>query len=746
MLASSNGPALRPAAAALVLALALSVVIVRPAPAQELEVEDPVKLALVEQPVWQRPDDPLGIQVRVTNTGVTPVEGFLLSITAHPVVSTRSALHQAFVGNPGAVTSAISEAHDDVVDPGSSLVVALEADVPDLTTLGSITEGGVYPLTISLSDDDGAIQFDSFTTPLILYPETAEEPVPLNLALVLPLNDIPSRGPDGVFDDPLDGPDIALETATGEAGWLTGLVAALQQEAGELEPLERTVRVRPRRPRRRGPVLRTIQIPQRGLHLGIAPTPRMIEELADMAGGYRRRVAGVVETVGSNEHQAPAARDLLDRIATLLAEEGIQPLLTPYSFPDLPSLTRNAPERIDVELGQAVEVASQALGLELEREWIFPPAGRIALESLEEMRFSNADAAQHVLFHPDVFRQAEDVAPEGCPEAFASFTCPVEVRTSQGPTVGLVGDQGLQDRLAALVQGTDARLDLQNFFAETAAIRQEIPSVEGRVAHVTVPSLWHPSPRMAQLLLAGLRDAPWLRTITPDEAVSLREPAARSDEFLQTLEPLANEPDATFYGEIASTIDFVDRFRRMQPPEEMVDRFVRNTLVAQSRLWWPSDELMEVANGYLSGTTAAAEDEIAKVTIGGPSEINLTSREGEIPLTVSNRTGFPTTLRVRLESPQRDLSLDPVLVPAQRIADDDSLQFTVEAQARSSGIFRMEVVVETPDGDLLVSEKIITIRSTAFNRVALGITLGAFGFLVVFYLLRVFRRRAEDDE
>ena len=113
---------------------------------------------------------------------------------------------------------------------------------------------------------------------------------------------------------------------------------------------------------------------------------------------------------------------------------------------------------------------------------------------------------------------------------------------------------------------------------------------------------------------------------------------------------------------------------------------------------------------------------------------------------MSNRTGFPTTLRVRLESPQRDLLLDPGLVPAQQIDNEDSLQFTVAAQARSSGIFRMEVLVETPDGALLVAEKIITIRSTAFNRIALGITLGAFGFLVVFYLLRVFRRRGEETD
>lgn len=741
MHASPNGR-VRSAATALLVAVAIALAPTAPAPAQD--VEEPVRVVLEDQPIWQRPSDPLGIRLRVINQGFAPIEGFLVSISSHPVISTRSALHQSFEGNPGAVTSAVSESFDDVVEPGESLVVDLESAVADLTSLASITEGGVYPLTISVSDPSGVVPHDSFTTPLILYPEEPE--VPLNLAVVLPLNDLPSRGPDGVFDDPFDGPEIDLEEALAETGWLTGLVTALEQEAGELEPLERTVRVRPRRGNRRRPVLRTIQIPQRGLHLGIAPTPRLIEEMADMASGYRRRAAEVVDSVGSGERAAPAARAVLGRLAALLEEDGVQPLLSPYSFPDLPALSRNSPERIEIELGQAVEVLGQALGLELERDWIFAPAGRIALETLEELRFSNADTARHTLFHPDVFRSEEELPPEGCPEAFASFTCPVEVRTSQGPTVGLVGDQGLQDRLAALVQRADGRLDLQNFFAETAAIRQEIPSVEGRVVHITVPSLWHPTPRVAEQLFAGLRDAPWLRTVTPEEAVGLREPAVRSDEFVQSLDPLRSEPDPTFFGEIAETTTFLDQFRRLQPPEEMVDRLVRNTLVAESRLWWPNAGLMEVAQNYLSGTTAAAENELAEVTIGGPAEINLTSREGEIPLTVSNRTGFPTTLRVRLESPQRDLLLDPGLVPAQQIDNEDSLQFTVAAQARSSGIFRMEVLVETPDGALLVAEKIITIRSTAFNRIALGITLGAFGFLVVFYLLRVFRRRGEETD
>ena len=714
--------------------------------AQEETEEPTVDLRLLDQPVWHDPaNDSLGLRLRVTNRGVIPLKGFLLTLGAHPVVSTRSGLHQSFEGSAGAILSATFKTFPNAVEAGGSFDIELDDPVSTLSSLASISENGVYPLTLTLSDEAGVIQHDALTTPLILYPEDPE--IPLLLSLVVPLNDLPSEGPDGLFRDPLDRSRIPLEEAVAPSGWLTGLVRAFEAQAGELPPLERTVRVPPRRKGGKAR-RRQVRIPQEGLHLGLAPTPRFIQELADMADGYRRASGqgeGEDEQVAAESEPAEAARDLLAGLSGLVGEDGVQSLLVPYSFPDIPALARNTPERLETELDEGSEVLRETLDLEVSRNWLFPPAGRIAAQSLEEMRFVDADTARFTLFHPDAFGDDELIVQEGCPEAFASFTCPVSVQTTQGPTVGLVGDRGLQERFAALVEGADERLELQNFFAETAAIRQELPSIENRVAQVTMPSLWHPSPLLSKRLLGGLRGAPWLQTVTPAEAVDVAKAQPRSEAFIQAFSALDKEPPAELFDEITETEGFLDDFRRMHPPEQLVERLRRNTLVAQSRLWWSSPDLLEVADGYLEGSVDQAEAEIAKISVGGPSEINLTSRQGEIPLVVSNGTGFPTTVSVSVSSPQPDLVLEPGSVPPQQIAADDTYQFTVEANARSSGIFPIEVVVQTSDGSLDLAYKKITVRSTEFNRIAVGLTLGALAFLVLFYLVRVARRRRTES-
>ena len=731
---------------ALFVALIALVAPVAPVTGQEFEPAA-VELRLVQQPVWHRPGDPLDIRLRVVNRGVTPVNGFLLSLTAHPVTRTRSALQESFRGNAGAVLSATSQTFAEVLEASEGITIDLDDEFETPSSLVAAAEAGAYPLTISVSDEDGAILFDTLTTPLILYPKQSERLIPLNLSMVLPLNDLPSRGPDGVYRDPLERETIPLEEAVSEQGWFTGLAAALEAHAGELPDLERTVTTRiPRRNGRRPRIrTRTVSVPQRGLHLGLAPTPRLVEELEGMADGYRRLEGSTATSVAEDAPAAAGARQVLTTLSATLGEEGVQTLLVPYSFPDIPSLARHAPERIETELDEGAEVLSNVLGEEPSRAWLFAPAGRLGSQSLEELRFTDDEVAQHTLFQPDSFEVPVTVDPPGCPKSFASFTCPVAVRTSAGPTVGLVGDQGLQDRFVDLVQRNGRRLALQNFFAETATIRQELPSIAGRVVQVTVPSLWHPPPQLLDQLLGGLRNAPWLRTVTPDEAVDLGRPRRRSDEFVEQFAALPADPGEALYEEIDETTSAIEAFRRMGPPETMVERLRRNTLVAESRIWWTVPGLADIGVDYLEESERRIRAEIEKVTVAGPDEINLTSQEGEIPLVVVNETGFPTSVRISLRSPERDLVLDPQEFATQRIDAGGSFQFTVEAVARSSGIFQMEVLVDTPRGELDIASKSITVRSTAFNLVAVGITIGALVFLLAFYAMRLLRRRREAE-
>lgn len=457
-----------------------------------------------------------------------------------------------------------------------------------------------------------------------------------------------------------------------------------------------------------------------------------------MADGYRR------DTVTRRRDSAPAraAAEALRRLRALSGRDGVQPLLVPYSFPDLPGVS----ERLDLEDGlipqfsHARQVLLKELDMDPAGEWLFPPAGRLDASTMQDL--NTADTAfDHVILTEESFQSSPDTAPEGCPEGSPSFVCPVQIQ-GPGRVTGLLTDEGIQDRLADLVNGLDPRLGVQNFFAETAMIREEAPGVAGRVVQATIPSLWHPDRATLSGLLDGLRRAPWLRTLTPSEAIATElEPGPRR--LVPTLARLKiQDPTDGLFETIATTQDLVDSFRLVRPPPPLTQRLTRNLLIAQSRLWGASALLNERADDYSAETLEETRAELEKITVGGTDEIRLTSQRGEIPIEVFNDTAYSVTINVRVESP--DLRLDETF--PQVLQPGRFQQITVDIAARSSGIFPVEVSVETPDGTYQIDSKSITVRSTEFNQVAVVITIGALAFLVLFYLVPGLRRRSANAE
>ncbi|MGH2651430.1 MAG: hypothetical protein ACRDHK_09510, partial [Actinomycetota bacterium] len=67
--------------------------------------------------------------------------------------------------------------------------------------------------------------------------------------------------------------------------------------------------------------------------------------------------------------------------------------------------------------------------------------------------------------------------------------------------------------------------------------------------------------------------------------------------------------------------------------------------------------------------------------------------------------------------------------------------FTFPVRAQTTGRFPVAVVIESPDGTRLVAESQILVRSTAYNRAALALTIGAAVFLAFWWGRRFLRRR-----
>lgn len=710
-LRSGRGRAAVRTALGVVVALALL-----PATSARAQAPASATLTLKRQPVYYGPHSRLGLSLEVTNEGTEPLAGFTLTVGLAPRVTSRSALHDSFDGGPGLTISATSFQVADELAPGTGRVVPVNERLDRRLLPSAVLEDGVYPLTISLLDAGGAL-LDEVTTQFLYYHRSLDNR--LNLTVVVPFNHVPARTPDGSFDFGGAAPGASLVDALAPEGSLSTTLDVLEKLA------------------------------RRRLRFGLAPTPRLLEEVSDLSDGYRDTTQEEVREVGPNSPEAENAASWLERFEALVETRGVQTLLVPYAWPDLPALERHlirGQEHIAAQLTRAEDVLAEVLGVELARDWILPPAGRLDAATLAALKGIGGGTGDRLIVSDRSLVGVPDPSLAGCPDPSLSFTCPVSVPTpadaTGGATVGYVTDRDVQERLAGLERTEDARarVDLQRFFAETALIREEQPGVEGRVLAVTIPDGWHPSGRMALRLYRGLAGAPWLRTVTPRAGLRLGvEPATRT--IVDSLPSAPNQLGAADYAGIESAQDAVESFGYVKPPAALVERLSSNILVAESRSFWKDPPTAARGLAYASAARGQVLAELGKISINVQPQVTLTSRRGSIPILINNRASYPVRVVISLESTK----LDPHPSSITRVFEPGQTPDKIDVTAQSSGIFPLSISLSTPGPDPVPIQTIEpSVRSTEFNDIAVAITTGALAFLVLFYVMRWYRRRNDS--
>lgn len=294
----------------------------------------------------------------------------------------------------------------------------------------------------------------------------------------------------------------------------------------------------------------------------------------------------------------------------------------------------------------------------------------------------------------------------------------------------------LDDGLAAHFRNDGNQvLAAHQFLADLAVLYFDQPGGQQRGVVAFTPRGWDPDKAFLDTAMAGLTDNPVIEPVTLTDFFSNVD-KLRGGNGSPLVRRLVGAPRSV---SLPTTATKAAR-QRLNTFHSIVDE--GNPMYALL------DEQLLTANSadlrssrqrtYVSGVEHTLDRELSRIQTPAGS-IRLTSRGGEIPVTVRNGTGYPVHVVVTVRSDKlefpggADGSHPPneITRTLDLVRRNETTRFPV--QTRASGAFPLLVTLQSPDGSLIVSHTQITVRSTAASGVGLLLSAAAGLFLLIWW-------------
>ena len=665
------------------------VIAVAPTPAVgQDQGEEQVRLVLLSQSTSMTSERPLSIQVAAVNGTATRYSDLTLTVALSNPVGSRSEYEQALDAGSVSPLDAVPRSVQGPLDPG-----ATRAFQPVELALGqlALADNALLPLTVELRADGGFTPLAVLRSAVVYIGEDPPK-VPLKVSVSFVIDESFRRRPDGVFLDD------AVEASVSPGGRLDSVVS----------------------------VLEAVPVP-----VTLVVSPLLLEQLREMADGYRILRGDTIEEVPADDPRARAAGGFVDRLTAIAHRVGTEVLALPYASPSVPAMIGAG---LDDDLAEHIrrgrEAVGSILGIETSTTLFRPPASVLTGETVEPLRAVLAEdgSTETLLLDAEVLE-----APEGLvlsPPALA------RVGSEEAGLTAIAPDPLVEQRLNG--GDEDPRLAAMQALGELSALYFEQPSID-RGAAIVFGEDDSPDPELVETLLSGLSPEPdvsWLQSVNATRVLFAE--AGPDDPDLVERDIVGRDSvgsyDGTFLLELGRGRDALAGLASVGGSQELVDHIGRNTLLAESRYLLPRDGL---AAAYLRTVRGAVRAELSKVHPPNPSTITLTSRGGSVPVTLRSDAEYPVRVSLTLSSPRlRFLEGGTRVVTLDR----EQQAFVFPVRAQTTGRFPVEVRVATPTGMPIASSTIV-IRSTAYNRIALVVTIGAALFLLAWWGRRLLPRR-----
>lgn len=640
-----------------------------PASAQSTPPAPAVGVRLVSQSVWNGPKRPLSLSVAATNQGSAPLKSLALALTIEAPARSRSVYRLSLRTDATAALLGFAFVEPGELAPGVERTFSIRQDVANLSAFG---DSAIYPLRIQLLSNE--VPVATLRTPMIYLTERPR--VPLGFAWTWVLDEPVQYGPNGVFrPGPIEG-DVA------PGGRLAATVAALVSAQTAAD---------------------------------VAVGPVVVDELRRMSAGYRiQDASGQVHTVAASTGGAAQAADVLAALTTLARRSEVELDAVPFGATPVPaSLDPRLPAGPRALLDRGAAMVRSVLGPAPSVQVVRPPnseldaAGAAALSGLG-FRIGLVD--------PGFLSQ---------PSLALGLTPPpvARVGTAGAPFSVVLPDPAVAADVAA--NPADPVAAAHAALGELASIWFEFPGTPGRGAAMLFGEQPAISPAFLKAFAPLVREAPWLAPVTATELVSSVTGATR-----QPI-PRGTEPRFAprFVGELARAVGQLAQFEQTAPSASSLIGRMRDDLLTAESGTFIADPA--AGSAFVRAVPHALRMTYREVRLADPVAFTLTSRRGVLPVTVRNRTGFRLRVALRVVSDRR------LAFPSgsKRFVTlgATTQSFTFAVRADTTGRIPIKIQVLTPATATVPDEitQIQTVvRSTAYNRVALALTIGAAIFLL----------------
>ncbi|HVL90684.1 MAG TPA: DUF6049 family protein [Actinomycetota bacterium] len=668
--------------AAALLAALCAIAVAGPAAGQSASPEPAASVRITSFTPYNTLETPFRLSLRLRNTGTVPIEDARIRLTIYQRVLSRSALNASLQGRPQTVVAGeTTEWLSETVTPDTTVVLPLERDLARVSSVFAARRSsrpGVYPVRIRAEGSDREL-WTGYSA-IVFLPTPPEER--LNVTWVLPVHHKALFDGDGTY------PGGTVDEALGPEGVLSDRLAAAADASS--------------------------------LRVTYAPSGLLADQLADLTDGFARRNGRQILQSVAGDAIPRAAGAAVGRIKAAMAKSSVEIAATPYSRADLVSLIHaEMADDVGKQVSMGLQTVSEVFG-RTPNVSVFVPAG---------LRIDSRAAAAVAGYGVRTVVMDPSILPPH-PGPFGHDR-PVRVSGRGGVRLNVLpADEAIRAHLegASAPNGGDPVLLAQSALAETASAWLERPTLaDGRA--IVIATATTPPAASIRALSDALSAAPWVSMRSASELVEVVPPEEDPEPL-----PLGNIGPRAEMQTLRTARRAIDILSRVvvQPPDPAAD-LDRLVLAAASADWAGTGAGTDMAR-----SAKQTADRIVSQIGAAARRVTLTSRTGQLPVTILNETGYAVAVQVRLLSSKVDFP-DGERLTVQVPGRSETV--AVPAKALAAGTFGVKIELRTPDGTYPIGDDELVVRSTAVSAVALIAVGGGAAVLIAAWFRRGGKRR-----